>query len=167
MGVLAIDYLETTNSSVQIPIKDFSTRVIQYVSQEYTGGIWNPDNTYAWVPGAHYDFTPKRSDSVIRFTARIPGYWSNNSHAISSWRFYANNVLLYQFSESETYYENGRVWEFEAPSWGTSQARIGFQIRSHSNDSNEIRFYGTRYWEGADSQQNAHGHMFIEERVNG
>lgn len=167
MSVLTIDYLETTDGSVKIPVKDFSTRVIQYVTQEYTGGSWNPDNNYNWVPGAHYDFTPKRADSVIRFTARIPAYRSNAAHAISSWRFYANGVLLYQFSESETYYENGRVWEFEAPSWSTTQARIGFQVRSQANDNNELRFYGTTYWDGVGSTQNARGQMFIEERVNG
>lgn len=164
MGTLAIEYLENTSGSVKIPVKELETRVIQYFHAPYTAGEWNPDTNFNWIPGAFRDFTPRKADSRIKFTARIPTAWSNASHAISSWRFFANGVLYYQWSESGTHIENGKTWEFEIPSWGTTSGRIGIQLRSHTNDSNELRLYTTYYWDGTGrSAQNARGHLMIEE----
>lgn len=163
MGTLSTDYLQNRAGTVKIPVRELETRVIQYYQAEYTGGSWNPNNSYNWIPGAYRDFTPRRTDSRIKYTCRIPYYWSNASHAISHWRFYAAGAILYTWSESATYIENGRTFEFEVPSWGTSSQRIGITLRSYSNDNHEVRMYGTRYWNGGGSTQNSRGHLMIEE----
>ena len=163
MGTLSVDYLQNRAGTVTVPVKELETRVIQYYHAEYTGGAWNPNNSYAWMPGSFRDFTPRRADSRIKYTCRIPYYWPNASHAISHWRFYVNGEILYTWSESGTYIENGRTFEFEFPSWGTSSGRIGMQMRAYSNNNHEVRPYGTRYWDGGGSTQNCRGHLMIEE----
>lgn len=164
MSVLSTDYITTLDGSVRIPVKELEVRTIQYYTSTYTSGEWNPNNSYNWVPGAYRDFTPLRADSRIKWTARLPTRnQRGSSHAISSWRFYVNGALWYSFSESGTHIENGKAWEFEVPSWGTSSGRIGMQIRSHANDNHEVRIYGTDYWNGTGSVQNCYGQMFIEE----
>ena len=163
MSNLTIDYLENTSGSVNIPVRDLKTRVIQYYQQEYTGGDWNPDNNYNWIPGGFRDFTPRRSDTRIKYTFRAATAWRNASHAISHMRFLANNVQFYTWSESGTHYENGKSWEFEVPSWGTNQARIGIQMRSYAVNNHTVRMHTTYYWDGTASFQNSRGHLMIEE----
>ena len=166
MPSLSTEYLRNVAGSVTIPVKELETRVVQYFQQEYTGGEWNPDNDYNWIPGMFRDFTPRRADSRIRFTARIPFAWVAASHVISHWYFWANGVLYWYWSESGTHIENGKSYQFEVPSWGTTSGRIGFQHRSYSNDNHEMRLFTTYYWDGGGrSVQNARGHMLIEEIV--
>ena len=86
--------LQNVAGSVSIPVTELTTRVIQYIRQDYTSGSWNPDNSYNWIPGAFYDFTPKRADSVIKYTMRLPTARAGGStHAIGNWYFYANNII--------------------------------------------------------------------------
>jgi hypothetical protein len=166
MPSLSTEYLQNTAGTVTIPVKELETRVIQYFQAEYTGGEWNPDNNYNWVPGAFRDFIPRRADSRIRFTMRSPWAWVAAGHAISNWYFFANGVLYWNWAESGTHIENGKAFQFEVPSWGTTSGRIGLQHRSHANDNNELRMYTTYYWDGTGrSVQNARGHMLIEEIV--
>jgi hypothetical protein len=163
MGTLTLETLRNTAGTVSIPVRELKQRVIQYYQSQYTAGTWNPDNTYTWVPGSFVDFTPRRADSRIKYTMRLPIAWVVASHAISNWYFYANGVLIWYWSESGTHIENGRTYEFEVPSWGTTSGRIGLQVRSHANDNNEVRFYTTYYWDGAGSNQNCRGHLMVEE----
>jgi hypothetical protein len=164
MGTLTVETLRDVAGTVSIPARDLKQRVIQYYQNVYTGGEWNPDTTYTWVPGAFVDFTPRRADSRIKYTMRMPFAWVSASHAISNWYFYANGVLLWYWSESGTHIETGRTLEFETPSWGTTSGRIGIQHRSHANDSHEVRLYTTYYWDGTGrSAQNARGHLMVEE----
>lgn len=161
-----LGYIQNIAGTVKVPVSELSTRVIQSVIQNYTGGQWNPDNSYNWVPGAYYDFTPKRADSIISFSMRLPmGHGVGSSHKIQHFIFYTNNIAYYAWEEDMTHYENGRTYQFQVPSWGTSTGRIGFQSRSHSNDNNELRMYTTEYWDGGGSNQNAYGQMIIEEMV--
>ena len=156
--------LQNIGGSITVPVIELTTRVIQYIRQDYTAGQWNPDNTYNWVPGAFFDFTPKRADSVIQYTMRLPTSRVVGSvHAIGHWYFFANNIIYYQWEDSLNHGENGNIWTFQVPSWGTSTGRIGLQHRAHSNDSNEFRMYTTEYWNGVGSQQNCFGQLFIEE----
>ena len=164
MGSLSADYLQNTAGTITIPVKELETRVIQFNQSVYTGGEWNPTTTYQWIPGGFFDFTPRRADSRIRFTARIPWAWVSASHAISNWYFYANGVLYWYWSESGTHIENGKSFQFEVPSWGTTNGRIGLQHRSHANDNNELRLYATYYWNGTGrSVQNCRGQIMVEE----
>jgi hypothetical protein len=158
--------LQNVAGSVTIPVTELTIRVIQYIRQDYTSGSWNPDATYNWVPGAYYDFTPKRADSVIKYTMRLPiARAGSSTHAIGNWYFYANNIIYYRWEDSLQHGENGGIWEFQVPSWGTSAGRIGLQHRAHGNDGNEFRMYTTEYWDGVGSNQNCRGQMFIEEIV--
>ena len=160
----SVAYIQNLAGNTTVPIVELKIRVIQYIRQDYTGGSWNPDTTYNWVPGAYYDFTPKQSDSVIKYTVRLPMSRSGSStHAIGNWYFYANNIIFYRWEDSLQHLENGNIWEFQVPSWGTSTGRIGLQHRAHGNDGNEIRMYQTEYWDGVGSNQNCYGQMFIEE----
>lgn len=168
MGTVAVDYIKNIAGTSVVPLKDYKSRIIQLVNEEYTAGEWNPNNTFTWVPGANKLFTPLRADSRICFRVRLPMAWSNAGHAITNFRFYINTSLMYwEGADAGTYYENAKLYEFDFPSWGTTQGQIGLQVRSHANDNNEIRFYRTYYWNGAQSTQTATGHMIIEERVNG
>lgn len=166
MGSLSTEYLQNTAGTVTIPVKELETRIIQYYQAEYTGGEWNPDNNWNWVPGAYASFTPRRADSRIRYTMRLPFAWVASSHVISHYYFYAAGTLYWYWSESGTHIENGKTFQFEVPSWGTSAQNIGLQHRSYSNDNHEMRLYTTYYWDGTGrSVQNCRGHMMIEEIV--
>lgn len=164
MGSLSVEYLQNTAGSLTIPVKELETRTIQYYQAAYTGGEWNPDNNYNWIPGAWVDFTPRRADSRIRYTMRVPFAWVSATHAISHWYFYAAGTLYWYWSESGNHVEQGKTYQFEVPSWGTSSGRIGMQHRSYSNDNHEVRLYTTYYWDGGGrSAQNARGHLMVEE----
>jgi len=166
MGALTVENLQDLSGTVNIPVRDLKQRVIQYYQAVYTGGEWNPDTNLNWIPGAFYDFTPRRADSRIKYTMRLPIAWVAAGHAISHMFFYANSVLYYYWSESGTHIENGRTFQFEVPSWGVNQARIGLQHRSHTNDNHEVRMYTTYYWNGTGrSVQNARGQLLIEELI--
>jgi hypothetical protein len=164
MGSLSVDFIENLSQDAVVPVKDLSTQVIQFFQQEYTGGEWNPTTTYAWVPGAHTNFQPLRADTKIRFTMRLPVAWVAAGHAIGHWYFFAAGRLFWYWSESGTHIENGKTFQFEVPSWGTSQQLIGLQHRSYANDNHETRIYTTYYWNGTGrSAQLATGHLIIEE----
>ena len=160
-----MSYIQNRAGTVTVPVVELKTRVIQYIRQDYTGGSWNPDNNYNWVPGAFYDFTPRAPDSVIKYTMRLPTCKGSGTaaHAIGNWYFYANNIIYYRWEDSLQHAENGNIWEFQVPSWGTATGRIGLQHRAHSNDGNEFRMYTTEYWDGVGSVQNCRGQLFIEE----
>jgi hypothetical protein len=164
MGTLTVEYLQNTGNTVTVPVAELERRIIQSYQAQYTGGEWNPDNNYNWVPGAFYDFTPRSTSSRIRFQMRMPHAWVAAAHAIANWRFFANGVLYYAWEESCQHAENAKLIEFDVPSWGTTSGRIGLQHRSHANDNNEYRMYCTYYWNGTGrSVQNSYGHMFIDE----
>lgn len=164
MSILTTKTLATTDGSVEIPVKELTTRVIQRHEAPYTGGIWNPDNSYNWAPGSFVDFTPLRADSRISYIWRAPhSRFGGTTHAISHWRFYVNGVIYFYHGMSGRHIENGNVMKWDVPSWGTSQARIGYQIRSYANDNHETRVYSTDYWDGGGTDQNAHGQLIVEE----
>lgn len=163
-STVELGYIGNVAGTVIVPTTEFSTRLIQSVNQVYTAGQWNPNNSYNWVPGAFFDLTPKRADSVITFFMRLPmGHGVGSTHKIQHFNFYANNIIYYTWEEDMTHYENGRDYQWQVPSWGTSTGRIGLQSRSHSDDGNELRLYTTEYWNGVGSNQTSFGQMIIEE----
>lgn len=164
MGTLTTNAFKNTAGTVVVPIKELKGRVIQRYLADYTGGEWNPDATSNWVPGAWVDFTPLRADSRISYTWRCPHAWSNATHAISHWRFFVNGLLYYWHSTSGVHIEDGCTIKWDVPSWGTTAGRIGYQIRSYTNDNHEVRLYTTYYWDGTGrSAQNAKGQLIVEE----
>lgn len=160
---LSVEYLQNTAGSVTVPVSELQIRTVQFYQAQYTSGEWNPDTNYNWIPGAYADFTPRRADSRIKYTMRMPTAWSNAGHAISHWYFWAAGTLYWYWSESGTHIENAKMFQFEVPSWGTSSQRIGMQMRSYANDNHEVRAYRTYYWNGAGSVQNCYGQLMIEE----
>lgn len=162
---LTVEYLQNTAGTISVPVKELQLRTIQLYQAEYTSGEWNPDTNYNWIPGTWADFTPRRADSRIKYTMRLPLAWSNAAHGISHLYFWAAGTLYWYWSESGTHYENAKMFQFEVPSWGTSTQRIGMQLRSYANDNHELRAFRTYYWDGVGSVQNSKGHLMIEEVI--
>lgn len=162
MGTLTLNYLQDTGKSVRIPVKELETRVIQFYQNEYTAGTYTPTTSYAWVPGAYVDFTPLRSDTRIKYTMRLPYKLLSSTHAISHWHFVAAGQTYYSWSESAENLANTKTFEFDVASWGTTQERIGLEVRNYSGSLGLI-MYATRYWNGTTSEQVAYGHLFVEE----
>jgi len=167
MGTLRTTTIEHSDGTLIIPTVEMQRRVIQQYIANYTAGEWNPDNTYTWAPGSYCDFTPKRTDSRIAYIWRCPHAWSNDTHAISHWKFFVNGTLYYRHGQSGRHIEDGNVMKWDVPSWGKTQGRLGYQIRSYSNDSHETRLYTTYYWNGTGrAAQASHGQLIVEEYVN-
>jgi len=166
MGSLNIDRLETNDGYVKVLGRELTNRVIQLYRQDWRDGEWNPNTDWNWLPGGYADFTPKRADSRLRYKLRLPMAWVSASHAIAHYEFYANNVLFASFGTSGTHSENAGTYDFEVPSWGTFNSRIGLKTRSYSENSNEFRYYTTYYWNGTGrSAQVANGTLWIEEII--
>lgn len=168
MATLTVSTLKNSAGSVTIPVADLRNRTIQHYQSTYTGGEWNPNNSYNWIPGGFVDFTPRRADSRIRFMYRIPYAWVAASHVISHWKFYVNGQVYFWHNMSGTHIEDGNtlVWDF--PSWGTTNGRIGYQHRSYADDNHEVRINTTYYWDGGGrSAQNCYSQIMIEEYVGG
>lgn len=152
---------------VAVPIVELQERTIQSYSATYTGGAWNPNNSYNWIPGSFVDFTPRRADSRITYYWRGPHCWQGNAHAISHMKFYVNNNVWFWHSTSGNYIEDGCTFRWDFPSWGTTVGRIGYQLRSYSDDAHEVRWNTTTYWDGTGSAQNSYGQLIVEEYVGG
>jgi hypothetical protein len=163
-STVSVESLGTTSfGTYTIPVKELNSRCIQRYVADYTGGDWNPSNSYAWLPGGFVDFTPKKSDSRIYFYSRIPRAWVNATHGISHWKFYVNGTLTFMHSESGNHLEEGNTFKWVVPSWGTFNARIGYQMRAYAVNNHTIRAYSTNYWDGVGSRQNAFGNLTVEE----
>lgn len=166
MGTLTTKQITNTAGTLTIPVKELETRIIQRYENTYTGGEWNPDNTSNWVPGGWVDFTPLRADSRLSYIWRAPHAWIGQAHAMSHWRFYVNGNLYFWNSTSGRHIEDGCVYKWDVPSWGTGTGRIGYQVRSYSNDNHEVRLYTTYYWDGTGrSAQNSYGQLIVEEYI--
>lgn len=168
MSSVNTEYISDVNGNNLFPIREKRHTVVQYYDNEYSGGSWNPTNTWAWIPGCYVDFTPKLANSRIIVRQRLPVYWDNagSSHEIGHYRFYANGVLIIEGTESGTHIEHAKTYQFECASWGTTQGRIGLQWRSYSNDNNELRLFSSIYWDGNSNNQHQQvfkGHLMVEE----
>lgn len=167
MGTLTVDYITNRSGSVQVPVRELRVRVIKRYESTYASQ-WNNNTGYSWVPGSYVDFTPLRSDSTIVYTWRAPfARVSGSSHAISHWRFYAAGINYMWHCESGNHIEDGCVFRWEVPSWGTNSQRIGYQNRAYSDNNHEVRFYYTDYWNGQGSNQTPRGQLIVEEIAGG
>lgn len=167
MSTIIVDTLYSDKHDITIPVTEIGHRVIKTYRADYTAGTWNPSTAYNWVPGMYYDYTPASASSRIKVSCYIPYYGINAAHAISHWIFYANGVEQGRHSLSGNHLEDFASFTWDFPSWGTSAGRVGYQQRSYAEDNHETRVYGTRYWEGGGSVQNAYGQFTIEEYLTG
>lgn len=168
MGTLTATALQPSSSLVTIPINELNHRVIQHYEATYTGGEWNPDNSYNWAPGSWVDFTPRRADSRIKYMWRAPHAWVAAAHGISHWKFMANNSTYFWHTVAGYHQEDGATVKWDIPTWGLAAGRIGYMIRSYANDNHEFRLNTTYYWDGTGrSAQNARSQLIIEEYVGG
>lgn len=165
MSKVIVDNLQVHPDSPYIPVSDLWHRPIKTIITTYTGGQWNPDTNYNWVPGMYYDYTPVNPRSRIKVACAIPYVGLNSAHGISSWIFYGNGVEIARHSVSGNHIEDKTTYTYDIGSWGNTSGRVGYQMRSHANDSNEIRPFTTRYWDGGGSNQNCYGQMIIEEYI--
>jgi hypothetical protein len=165
MSTLRVNEIKSSDTSQPIALNELGYRVIKNYRQNYTGGQWNPDTNYNWVPGMFFDYTPASASSRIRVYCNISYVGLNAAHGISHWIFYANGVERGRHSISGNHLEDNACYTWDFPSWGITAGRIGYQMRSYANDNNEVRPYTTRYWDGTGSQQNCIGQFIIEEYI--
>ena len=83
----------TYNASGVATYQTNKSTCINRVIFNYTGGAWGSPSTYTWVPGLHYDYTPVRADSLIKWSANFSVYWNDSNYGIMSQYFYWNGVI--------------------------------------------------------------------------
>ena len=168
MSTIIVDEIYPDPNQQPIALTELGHRVIRNYRATYTGGQWNPDNTYNWVPGTFHDYTPLSASSRIRAWVHL-SYARNvgAAHGISHWIFYANGVEQGRHSISGNHVEDNSVYVWDFASWGTSAGRIGYQSRSYTNDNNEVRAHTTIWWDGTGSSQNSFSQLIIEEYIPG
>ena len=168
MSTVIIDQLQFDPEQPQVPLTELGHRIIRNYRATYTGGQWNPDTNYNWVPGMFYDYTPESASSRIRVYCHL-SYARNSgaAHGISHWIFYANGVERGRHSVSGNHLEDHSCYTWDFASWGTTSGRIGYQMRAYGNDNHEVRPHCTQYWDGGGSVQNSYSQFIIEEYLPG
>jgi hypothetical protein len=167
-NTIRLQAISNSAGTIAVPIVELQERTIQSFSATYTGGEWNPNTSYNWIPGSFVDFTPRRPDSRITYYYRAPHAWVASSHAISHWRFFVNGRTWFWHNTSGTHIEDACTFRWDFPSWGTTNGRIGYQMRSYADDNHEIRMNTTYYWDGGGrSAQNCFSQIVVEEYVGG
>jgi hypothetical protein len=159
MSTLKVNNIK--NSDVILPVDELTCRVLKTYRNVYNGGSWDPTDTYAWLPSGYVDYTPVSASSRIRFNINI-SFAHTSGHAISHCVFYANNVEIGKHCISGQSPEHRHLYTWDVQSWGTTEARIGYQVRRYGG-SNIPRFHGTFYWDGGGSNQNAQTEILLEE----
>lgn len=167
MSILIVDKIVVDDRNEPISVTELGHRVIKNYRQNYTGGSWNPDTNYNWVPGMYYDYVPASASSRLRVSCNIPVAGVNAAHCISHWIFYANGTEQGRHGVSGQHHEDRRIYTWDIASWGTSSGRVGYQSRSYANDNHEVRVFVTRYFDGGGSGQNCYGQFVIEEYIPG
>lgn len=163
MSTLRVNNLSSGPSPYDIPLGELEYRIIKDYRTQYSGGSWEPSDTYQWVPNAYVDYTPASPDSRIRFTINL-SYAHTSGTPIMHCVFYANSVEIGRHNISGQSPEWRHCYVWDVASWGGSLARIGYQARRYGG-SNIPRVHGTHHWEGAGSNQNAHTQIYIDEYI--
>jgi hypothetical protein len=162
MTTLRVDNLQHQNREYLLPLSQLAQRVVKEYRQTYQNGSWEPSDTYAWAPGLWVDYQPSSASTRIRCSMTF-NFAHVDGHAISSCIFYSNGSTeegRHSIAGQSPEYRHLYVWEFN--SWGTTRARIGYQIRRHGG-SNRPRFFGTHHWDGVGSNQTGTSQINIEE----
>lgn len=144
-----------------LPVSELRCRTIKTYREVYTGGSWDPSDTYAWLPSGYVDYIPSSASSRIRFNISL-SFAHTSGHAISHCIFYANNVEIGRHNICGQSPEHRHLYTWDVASWGTTSGRIGYQVRRYGG-SNIPRFHGTYYWNGGSNNQNAQSEILLEE----
>lgn len=144
-----------------VRVEELRHMTLKTYRASYRSGSWTPSTVYAWMPAGYVDYTPASGSSKIRFTINLSYAWING-HAITHNIFYANGVEQGRHSISGYYQEHRRSYVWQVNSWGTFNARIGYQSRNYGT-SNQGFFHTTTYWDGVGSNQAAQSEIYIEE----
>ena len=161
MSTLRVDNIQAGSRENLIPVSELRQRVIKTYRNQYRSGSWTPGTSYAWMPAGFADYTPASASSRIRFSISI-SFAHSNGHAISHCIFYANGVEQGRHTIAGQSPEHRHLYVWDFASWGTSNGRIGYQIRNYGT-GNQGRFNGTHHWDGGGSDQAAQTEIVIEE----
>jgi hypothetical protein len=163
MSTLRVDNLQAGSNEYLLPLTQLRQRRIKFAREVYQFGSWTPSTAYAWMPGGYIDYTPIDAASRIKFTIAL-AFAHTNGHAISHNIFYANGVERGRHSISGQSPEHRHTYVWDFASWGTTNARIGYQTRNYGT-SNQARFHSTHHWDGVGSDQLAQSEITLEEYI--
>lgn len=161
MSTLRVDNIQGGARDNLIPLSELRHRVVKTARNSYRSGSWLPSLSYQWAPAMFIDYTPARGDTRIRFSINI-SYAHANGHAIAHCIFFANGAEQGRHSISGQSPEHRHLYVWDVASWGTSNGRIGYQVRNYGT-SNQGRFHSTHHWDGGGSDQAAQTEIVIEE----
>lgn len=161
MSLIRVDNIQAGSGEFKVPLAELRQQVIKTFRQSYRSGSWTPGVTYAWMPAGYADYTPASASSRIRFSINI-SFAHSNGHAISHCIFYANGSERGRHTIAGQSPEHRHLYVWDIASWGTNNARIGYQVRNYGT-SNQGRFNGTHHWDGGGSDQAAQTEIIIEE----
>lgn len=170
----------TPNRSIYTDINGTPTTAVNFnhcinrVVYNYLGGnsdvnsqagryIATSNSTYNWVPGLYYDYTPLSSSSKLKFSCSWGTGWTGNSHQISHYIFFANNVDTCRYNDSGYYPESMNYFQFFVNSWGRFRSRIGMQYRDYSSNRYRLAVHSTYYWNGGGGNYFVRPQLVIEE----
>jgi len=166
MSTIVTDTISPDPNTNPIDLSQLQKRIVREYRTTYTGGAWRNGNSYAWVPGAFVDYTPYSGSTRIRCYWNIPtARWVGNAHSISHWIFYSNGTEQGRHSLSGNHIEYRATYVWDFASWGTTNGRIGYQMRMYSVNNHEVGVYSTQWWEGTGSNQNCYGQFYIQEYI--
>ena len=162
MTTLKVDNLQHQNREYLLPVSQLRQRVVKEYRQTYQNGSWEPGDGYGWAPGLWVDYQPARADTRIRCSWTF-NFSHADGHAIAHCIFYSNGSTeegRHTIAGQSPEYRHLYVWEFS--SWGTTRARVGYQMRRYGG-GNRPRFFGTHHWDGVGSNQTGMSQILIEE----
>ena len=164
MSTLKVDNFQVGFGQPIIPLAELGQRTVNSYYNVYNSGVYEPSNTFDWVPGLNVDYTPLRSDTRLRVTLRFTMAYISGT-PILHMIFYANGVEISRHNVSGQNQEQRHVYVYDVASWGAATAgRIGYQCRRYGT-SNRGKFHGTGYWNGTGSTQNAQAEYRIDEYI--
>lgn len=146
MSTIKVDNIQGGSRETLIPISELRHQVIKTYRFVWNGGAWGPSDAYQWAPSTYCDYTPASASSRIRFTLSM-SYGHINGHGITHCIFYANGVEQGRHSIAGQSPEHRHLYVWDVASWGTSQGRIGYQMRRYGG-SNSGLINGLTHWDG-------------------
>jgi len=162
MSTVKADNIQGGSRETLIPTSELRSRVIKSYQFNWNGGWWDPSDSYQWLPAGYHDYLPASANSRIRFTISL-SYCHINGHGISHCIFYANGNEVGRHCIAGQSPEHMHTYVWDIASWGTTEGRIGYQIRRYGG-SNSGRFHGVTHWDGiGEGNPTAHSEFLIEE----
>jgi hypothetical protein len=163
MSSLRVDTIATSDKTVAIAAQDLRGRVIRTISQDYTGGTWDPNTGYQWAPGLWYDYTFLASSGEnprVRFTTNFSVGFIDG-HNIMHCIMYSAGTERGRHCITSQNYETRHAYMWDVPFHSGNQ-RIGYQMRWYGT-GNRTRLHATGYWDGNGSTQFCTANVTIEE----